>query len=156
MPYLHITIVIKYIYIFQDKQKAASKMLAPCEVAVKCALASIRAMIANELMNRYNLKQAEIAKLLGISQPAISLYQKKLRGNVLHMENDPDITTLVAKHADYLFKGASTHRETVLSFCGICKTLRSKGFLCEIHKAFDPTIGVEKCGFCQTPNSECV
>jgi predicted transcriptional regulator len=127
-------------------------MLTPCEVAVKCALPSVRAMLANELMNKYNLKQAEAAKLLGISQPAISLYQKKLRGNAIHVENDPDITALVAKHADYLVKGASTHKEIILSFCGICKTIRAKGFMCEIHKAFDPTINIEKCGFCQTPN----
>jgi predicted transcriptional regulator len=109
-------------------------------------------MLANELMNRYNLNQAEAAKLLGISQPAISLYQKKLRGTAIHVENDPDITTLVAKHADFLVKGASTHKEIILSFCGICKTIRAKGFLCEIHKAFDPTIEIEKCGFCQTSN----
>jgi predicted transcriptional regulator len=128
-------------------------MLTPCEVAVKCALPSVRAMVANELVNKYNLKQAEAAELLGISQPAISLYQRKLRGNVIHVENDPDITALVAKHADFLVKGASTHKEIILSFCGICKTLRSKGFLCEIHKAFDPTIEIEKCGFCQTSNS---
>jgi predicted transcriptional regulator len=127
-------------------------MLTPCEVAVKCALPSVRAMLANELMNRYNLKQAEAAKLLGISQPAISLYQKKLRGNAIHVENDPDITALVAKHADFLVKGASTHKEIILSFCGICKTIRAKGLLCEIHKAFDPTIEIEKCGFCQTSN----
>ena len=128
-------------------------MLTPCEVAVKCALPSVRAMLAIELVNKYNLKQAEAAKLLGISQPAISLYQKKLRGNAIHVENDPDITALVAKHADYLVKGTSTHKEIILSFCGICKTIRAKGFLCEIHKAFDPTIETEKCGFCQTPNS---
>ena len=127
-------------------------MLTPCEVAVKCALPSVRAMLANELMNKYSLKQAEAAKLLGISQPAISLYQKKLRGNAIHVENDPDITALVAKHADYLVKGALTHKEVLFSFCGICKTIRAKGLLCEIHKAFDPTIETEKCGFCQTPN----
>jgi predicted transcriptional regulator len=125
-------------------------MLAPCEVAVKCALPSVRAMIANELMNKYNLKQIQAAKLLEISQPAISLYQKKLRGTAINLENDPDITALVAKHADYLVKGISTHKEILSSFCGICKTLRSKGFLCKIHKAFDPTINIEECGLCQT------
>jgi predicted transcriptional regulator len=110
-------------------------------------------MIANELTIRYNLKQAEAAKLLEVSQPAISLYQTKLRGTALNLENDPDITALVAKHADYLIKGATSHKETLLSFCGICKTLRSKGFLCKIHKAFDPAINLETCGFCQTTSN---
>lgn len=114
-------------------------------------------MIANELTNRYNLKQAEAAKLLDISQPAISLYQAKLRGTALNLENDPDIEALVTKHADYLVNGAASQKEKLLSFCGICKTIRAKGFLCKIHKAFDPTISVETCGFCQNSSlSDCV
>jgi len=127
-------------------------MLTPCEVAVKCALPSIRAMIANELTERHKLKQADAAKLLDMSQPAISLYQAKLRGTALNLESDPEITALVTKHADYLVKDTSAQKETLLSFCGICKTLRAKGFLCEIHKAFNPTLSIDSCGFCQTAN----
>lgn len=125
-------------------------MLTPCEVAVKCALPSIRAMIANELTNKYKLKQEHAAKLLEMSQSAISLYQAKLRGTSLNLQNDPDITALVTKHADYLVKGFSEQEEKLLSICGICKTLRAKGFLCEIHKTFDPSINIEACRVCQT------
>jgi predicted transcriptional regulator len=137
-------------YTFQEYSDAANKMLTPCEVAVKCALPSIRAMIANELTERYNLKQADAAKLLDISQPAISLYQTKLRGTALNLESDPDITALVAKHADYLLNGTAAQEEKLVSFCGICKTLRAKGLLCKIHKAFEPAISIETCRFCQT------
>lgn len=139
-------------YTFQAYSATAKKMLTPCEVAVKCALPSIRAMIATQLTQRHNLKQAEAAQLLDISQPAISLYQAKLRGAALNLESDPDITALVAKHADYLVNGTVAQTETLLSFCGICKTLRAKGLLCEIHKAFDPKVNIEMCRFCQTAN----
>ena len=125
-------------------------MLTPCEVAVKCALPSIRAMIANELTERHNLKQVDAARLLNISQPAISLYQTKLRGTALNLESDPDITQLVTQHADYLVKGTADQKEQLGSFCGICKTLRAKGLLCKIHKAFEPAISTENCNFCQT------
>jgi predicted transcriptional regulator len=126
------------------------EMLTPCEVAVKCALPSVRAMVADELMHKHHLKQAEAARLLGISQPAVSLYQKKLRGNSIDLGGDPDITALVAKHADNLMNGAPTYKDTIQSFCSICKIIRFKGFLCKIHKAFDPTIDFEKCDYCQT------
>ena len=132
-------------------------MLTPCEVAVKCVLPSVRAMIANELTNKYSLKQAEAAKLLDISQPAISLYKTKLRGTALNLGGDPDIAALVGNHADYLINGAGAQKEKLLSFCGICKIIRAKGFLCGIHKAFDPAVTVETCGFCQDSNlSKCV
>ena len=51
--------------------------------------------------------------LLDISQPAISLYQAKLRGTSLNLESDPDITALVTKHADYLVKGTVTQEENL-------------------------------------------
>jgi len=125
-------------------------MLTPCEVAVKCALPSVRAMMANELMSKHSLKQAEAAKLLGISQPAISLYQKKLRGNSINLGSDSDISALVSQHAENLVNGSPSYRDMILSFCEICKIIRSKGYLCKIHKTFDPAIDTERCGFCKT------
>ena len=139
-----------YLHLPTKSEEATHEMLTPCEVAVKIALPSVRAMVANELMNKHNLNQAEAAKLLGISQPAVSLYQMGLRGNSMDLGDDPDITALVSKHADYLVNGSPTYKSMLLSFCGICKTIRSKGLLCKIHKDFDPTVDIENCDFCQT------
>jgi predicted transcriptional regulator len=44
-------------------------MLVPYEVAVKYVLPVVRAMTAKRLMAKHSLKQAEVAKLLGVSQP---------------------------------------------------------------------------------------
>jgi predicted transcriptional regulator len=125
-------------------------VLTPCEVAVKCALPSVRALVAIELTTKHNLKQAEAARLLGISQPAISLYQQKLRGNSIDLGKDPEISVLVSQHAETLANGTLSSEEMLLSFCRICRTIRSKGFLCKIHGAFEPSIDAEKCNFCQT------
>jgi predicted transcriptional regulator len=124
-------------------------MLTPCEVAVKCALPSVRAMIATELTTKHNLNQAQAAKLLGISQPAISLYQKKLRGNSLDMWNDPDIMSSVGKQAELLANGGTDAKNNLAWFCAVCKTLRAKGYLCKIHKDLDPMMDIEKCDFCK-------
>ena len=124
-------------------------MLTPCEVAVKCALPSVRAMMATELMNKHSLNQAQVAKLLGISQPAISLYQKKLRGNSLDLWHDTDITSSVAKQAEFLVNGDTNTRNNLAWFCSICKTLRAKGYLCKIHKDLDPAMDIESCDFCK-------
>ena len=128
-------------------------MLTPCEVAVKIALPSVRAMVANELMDKHSLNQAEAAKLLGISQPAVSLYQQKLRGNSINLDGDPEITALVTKHAEFLVNGNPSYMDMLSSFCEICKTIRSKGYLCNIHKAFDPTVDIESCDFCKTDDT---
>jgi len=106
-------------------------------------------MMATELMNKHSLNQAQAAKLLGISQPAISLYQKKLRGNSLDLWNDTDITDSVAKQAEFLVNGGNESNSILAWFCGVCKTLRSKGYLCKIHKDMDPTMDVDNCDFCK-------
>jgi predicted transcriptional regulator len=128
-------------------------MLTPCEVAVKCALPSVRAMMASELMSKHSLNQTQAAELLGISQPAISLYQKKLRGNSLNLWDDVDIAASVAKQAEFLVNGGGESKNTLGWFCGICKTLRAKGYLCKIHKDLDPTVNLDDCDFCEDLDS---
>ena len=128
-------------------------MLAPCEIAVKCVLPSVRAMIAEKLVNKHNLNQAEAAKLLGVSQPAISLYCRKIRGKTINLENDHAIENLIERLAERLAKSKLPYKEFILRLCEICRTIRAKGLLCETHKVFDPSIDIENCGICSTPNS---
>jgi predicted transcriptional regulator len=127
-------------------------MLVPCEIAVKCLLPSIRAMIAKELTTKHSLKQAEAAKLIGVSQPAISLYYRKIRGKAINLENNPDITKLIENLANTLANDNLSHKDFISMFCEICKAIRAKGLLCKMHKAFDPSIDIEKCGLCKATN----
>jgi predicted transcriptional regulator len=128
-------------------------MLLPCEVAVKCLLPSVRAMLAKELMAKHDVRQAEAAKLLGVSQPAISLYCREMRGKTINLENDQDIQRLIEQLAKLLAKGNLSHKEFIPKFCEICKTTRAKGLLCQMHKTFDPSIDIESCELCSVTNS---
>ncbi len=123
-------------------------MLLPCEISVKCVLPAIRALIAKELMTKYKLKQAEAAKIIGVSQPAISLYRRQIRGRAINLENDAEILKLIQNLAASLAEGGLTHKDFIPMFCEICRTIRAKGLMCKLHKAFDPTIGIEKCELC--------
>lgn len=125
-------------------------MLVPCEVAVKCLLPSVRAMIAKELMAKHGLKQAEAAKILGVSQPAISLYYRKIRGKAVDLENDVEVIKLIENLAGTLAKGALSHKEFIPTFCEICRTIRAKGLMCKLHKTFDPEIDIEECELCSS------
>jgi predicted transcriptional regulator len=126
-------------------------MLVPCEVAVKCMLPAVRALIATELMTEHKLKQTEVAKLLGVSQPAISLYNRKMRGKALDLEGDPDVTRLTDGFAASLAKGGLAREEFIPMLCEICQVIRAKGLLCSMHKIFDPSIDVENCRLCRMP-----
>lgn len=123
-------------------------MLVPCEIAVKSLLPSVRAVIAKKLITKHNLKQTEVAEILGVSQPAISLYNRKIRGKAVALEDDTEVAKLVENMADLLAKGKPSHQEFIIMFCEICKTVRKKGLMCQLHKAFDPEIDIEKCDLC--------
>lgn len=132
-------------------------MLVPCEIAVKCVLPAVRAMIAEELTTNHKLKQAEAARLLGVSQPAISLYHRKSRGKAISLTGDSDIMNLVVEIANSLSTEGLSHRDFIPMFCKICKAIRAKGLLCEMHKAFDPSIDIAACGLCLSQNpTECM
>lgn len=131
-------------------------MLLPCEIAVKSLLPPTRAAIAKELMTKHGFKQVEAAKLLGVSQPAISLYHRKIRGKALDLENDREIKKLIESFADSLAEKHLTQKEFILKFCEICRTARAKGLLCTMHKTLDPTFNIEKCELCMTESIKCV
>ncbi len=129
-------------------------MSIPCEVAVKCVLPSVRALLAKELVTGHRMNQAEAAKLIGVSQPAISLYSRKIRGKALDLETDAEIQKSVEDLADFLILHGFSHQEFTLRLCGICRTIRAKGMLCRLHKELDSTIDLEKCTLCMTANTQ--
>jgi predicted transcriptional regulator len=124
------------------------KMLSLCEVIVKSLLPSLRALMAKYLITKYNLNQVEAARILGVSQSAISLYIRKMRGKSINLEEDVEIKKLVEKIVDSLINKNLTHRDFIIEFCKICQITRSKGLLCNIHKTFDPIFEVENCQIC--------
>jgi hypothetical protein len=110
-------------------------------------------MVAKELMASHGLRQVEVAKLLGVSQPAISLYCRNIRGKAIDLENDRDVERLVKQISESLVKGGSSHRDLIVMYCQVCRTIRAKGLLCELHKAFDPLIDIDKCELCGASES---
>jgi predicted transcriptional regulator len=129
-------------------------MLVPCEVAVKCSLPAIRAMIAKDLVAKYGLKQAEVARLLGVSQPAISLYYRRIRGKAVNLENNFEVKGSIEELAGRLSKHSLSYREFISAFCSICTKMRADGLLCEMHKTFDPLIDIENCKLCTSMQSK--
>jgi hypothetical protein len=110
-------------------------------------------MLAKELVAKYQLKQTEVARILRVSQPAISLYSRNIRGKAIDLENDNDIESQVKIIATALAENRLSRRDLIPKYCEVCKTIRAKGLLCELHKAFDPTINIATCGLCYSSKS---
>jgi predicted transcriptional regulator len=112
-------------------------------------------MIAKELTTKHQLKQTDAAKLLGVSQPAISLYYRKIRGKAIDLENDQDITNQIENMAKTLANGKPPRKQLIPMYCETCRTIRAKGLLCKLHKTMDPTIETEGCDLCTSSFTKC-
>lgn len=131
-------------------------MLMPCEVAVKSVVPSIRAYVATELTQSFNMKQTDVAELLGITQTAVSKYTTHVRGAALKIDQTKEIQSMMKKIANQLANGKITRQDLVFKFCEVCITVRKAGIMCNLCKRSDPTINVKTCLICKSGNMTCI
>jgi predicted transcriptional regulator len=120
----------------------------PCEVAVKSVVPAIKALIAQELVEKHGLKQDQVAEILGISQSAVSKYTRKVRGYAIRLDDLEEIQPLVEKMVT-LIMNATRERAAFLNFfCQTCMTVRKTGLMCQFCQKSNPTVKIEQCTFC--------
>ena len=106
-------------------------MKPPCEIVVWYVIPSIRSKLAKELLN-LGMKQKDISELLDITQPAVSQYISDKRGHELDF--DPVVEQYIKNMARDIKNGELEPIDLIPRFCHICKTIKTKEILCQIHK----------------------
>ncbi|MBI2045075.1 helix-turn-helix domain-containing protein [Candidatus Pacearchaeota archaeon] len=118
------------------------KKIMPQEIEVWYLLPALRREIAKTLINKNRLSQKEAAKVLGITEPAISQYLNSKRGKemifskkeLIEIEKMADKISRDPKKAmDYLYK--------------LSVLFRGTDVVCRIHKKHDLSIS-PKCRLC--------
>ncbi len=101
-------------------------MKAPCEYISRLVIPAIRALVAAYLVKEYKLPQIEIAKKLGVTQPAISYYLHSKRGRqaLELLKKDERIMKLVKKLAELLHNNEEPSSLQMV-ICEICVYIRS-------------------------------
>jgi len=118
-----------------------------CEVIVTDVLPALRALITHELMNTHGLNQIEIAKKLGITQPAISQYIKGLRGRkVKVLAKNESVMRMIKELSEDIANDSIRPREICIRICEICKVVRKENLICKLHESRYPAIA--PCDIC--------
>ena len=125
-------------------------MLTPCEVAVKTVSPAIRALLAQTLIEKHELKENQVAEILGVTQSAVSKYNKKVRGTAIPMENIPEIQTITNQMIPLLLAKPIQHMEVMNLFCQACAMIRSKGLMCALCQQ-NQKPKIDSCDFCNQP-----
>ena len=126
-------------------------LLLPCEVGVKTVLPAIRAVMARGLVEKHEMKEQKVAEILGLSQSAISRYTTKNRGNIITIEDVPEVQTLIEQMINLLLGEKSNQTVEILElFCETCKIIRKKGLMCQPCQKKTPRPSAETCAFCRS------
>jgi predicted transcriptional regulator len=121
-----------------------------CEVIVVSVLPSIRSLLAKELIVSYKLTQEEAAKLLGLTQPAISQYYRESRGTkVKILENSKKVMRMIRSLGNDIVTKKVDSKKIQQEFCKICKEVRKEKLICKLHKDIYPLIATcKECPIC--------
>lgn len=105
-----------------------------CESVAQFLLPTLRALIARDLIEKYKLNQQDAASRLGVTQSAISQYMRGLRGSKVKIfEKDKIVTEGIEKFASRIASGELNTLTALDGFCDICKTIRKRKLLRDIH-----------------------
>lgn len=108
-------------------------MKTPCEIVVWYVLPTIRREVAKELVETYHMKQADVGRLFGVTDAAISQYLKKKRGGSPLIEESKDYPLFLEEiraSAKNVYEGTSSMS---IEMCRICKFIKNVGLLAQIY-----------------------
>jgi predicted transcriptional regulator len=131
-------------------------MPIPCELAVRSIVPAVRALVAKELRQGYGMKQNDIARLLGVTQSAVSQYARDTRGRALDIDQIQGVRLVVTDMATKLASDGLSPRELNLRYCSACRIVRETRVLCDLHRKLDPGFNVEGCDACMPGNGACL
>ncbi len=124
-------------------------MLLPCEVGVKTILLAVKAIMARVIVEKHGINENQTAKILGLSQSAVSRYITRDRGNLIEIENAAEIQPIINQMVTYLIQEPEKKKEVMKLFCQACQKIRQKGLLCELCQKEMPKEWAQSCNFCQ-------
>ncbi len=124
-------------------------MLTPCEVAVKTVAPAVRAILAQTLLRKHEMKETQVAQILGISQSAVSKYNKKVRGTTISIDHLPEIQNLTNQMIAVLLADPIQKMEYMKLFCKACSLVRSKSLMCPLCQE-NQKPKIDGCEFCRS------
>lgn len=91
-----------------------------CEIVAQDMMPALRALVSRELISTYKLSQTETAKLLGVSQPAVSQYLRQLRGERARALENSQVYEAIRDLCARLHENEVSSSQLMIDFCRIC------------------------------------
>jgi len=106
----------------------------PCEIVTEQLLPLMRKALVRELVVNRGISQLQAAKIVGVTQPAVSSYLHSKPRTREELRGVTKIETLAKDISEDWIDGRLTETEAIRRVCGLCLELRSFGPICAIHR----------------------
>jgi len=103
--------------------------------------------MARELVQKHGMKQKEAARILGVTDAAVSQYlsEKRATKRSLRAFRTKEFDDLV-KHAAGIIASSPGEVEAMKAMCLCCSSIRARRLLCALHEEMAPQL--RNCEFC--------
>jgi predicted transcriptional regulator len=124
-------------------------MILPEELASKSVIPAIRALVVKRLVEEHGMTQQEAAKLLGVTQPAVSKYLHQKRGAAIRLTGIREIDRATGDIANMVSSRKVKPIEVMSKIEAACEYVRRNRYMCDLHKRLEPSIDIESCHVCE-------
>jgi uncharacterized protein len=127
-------------------------MLLPSEIEAKSLIPAIRSILARKLIKEFHLKEEDVARVLGVTQAAISNYIRGTRGDTqlaAKLGAVQEIRRMVDDIARDLAANKAYTPSTMAKFVQLCNYMRYTFIICDVHHSIESNIDSKICEQCE-------
>ncbi len=124
-------------------------MILPEELASKSVIPAIRALIVKRLVEDHGMTQQQAAKLLGVTQPAVSKYLHEKRGAAIRLTGIRQIDQATTEIAEMVSTQKAQPIEVMSRIEAACEYVRRNRYMCDLHKKLEPGMDTDSCHVCE-------
>ena len=127
-------------------------MLLPSEIEAKSLIPAIRAILAKKLVKEYEMKEEIVARVLGVTQAAVSNYLRGTRGDIQLMNKLTSVLE-VMRMTDDIARDLTSNKaytpNTMAKFVELCNYMRYTFIICDVHHGMESNIDEQVCEQCK-------
>ena len=127
-------------------------MLLPSEIESQWMLPAVRSILAQQLIKNYKFNQSDVAKLLGVTQPAINNYLSGSRAKteiIKKLKQDKQIMLMVNDIAKSLNRNHQFTPRCMSKYIELFNYARRSLFICGIPRRLERDVDDELCKTCE-------
>ncbi|MFN2434602.1 MAG: transcriptional regulator [Nitrososphaeraceae archaeon] len=127
-------------------------MLLPSEIESRLLIPAVRAILSKELAIEKGLKEEEVARMLGITQAAVSNYLRGTRGDnelISKLMSLSEIMSMIKEISDDLSTNRAYTAKTLSKFIALCNYMRYSLIICDAHHSLERNIDEKVCEQCK-------